>query len=177
MDAEGRWRRGEGQEEGVGFLGDNTSENEGDCIKQLRNPSHIRRGARSTTRPVSLRKGKAISKAVNTHIFEPLLDSVQAIESFGGIHPNTKLNEDENRYSRVLDHIEAAATERLQDQRKLAYTKAEAAQLVSLSKRTIDNLIAQKELTVRRIGRRVVVPHTALVALLRSDSYTMTRKA
>jgi excisionase family DNA binding protein len=55
---------------------------------------------------------------------------------------------------------------------KFAYSKAEAAKMISVSLRTIDNLIAQKELTARKIGRRVVVPHSSIVALLRSDSRT-----
>ncbi len=60
---------------------------------------------------------------------------------------------------------------------KLAYSKLEAASLLSVSLRTIDNLIAQKEITVRRIGRRVVVPATSLAAILRCDSYTMKKAA
>jgi len=60
---------------------------------------------------------------------------------------------------------------------KLAYSKAEAAKLLSVSARTIDNLIALKELTVRRIGRRVLVPHTSITAFLRCDHDTMAAKA
>ena len=55
---------------------------------------------------------------------------------------------------------------------KLAYSKAEAADAIGVSVRTIDNLIAVKQLTVRRIGRRVIIPLSSLTALLRSDSYT-----
>ena len=60
---------------------------------------------------------------------------------------------------------------------KLAYTKIEAASLLSISVRTIDNLIAQKELTVRHFGRRVVIPATSITALLRGDRYTMPKAA
>lgn len=60
---------------------------------------------------------------------------------------------------------------------RLAYTKAEAALALSLSLRTIDNLIAAKELTVRRIGRRVLIPSSALRALLRCDHDTMQAAA
>lgn len=52
---------------------------------------------------------------------------------------------------------------------KLLYTKAEAAALLSVSLRTIDTLISLKELPVRRIRRRVLIPHTALVAFIRYD--------
>ena len=60
---------------------------------------------------------------------------------------------------------------------KLAYTKQEASSLLSISVRTIDNLIAQNELTVRRIGRRVIIPATSIAALLRCDSRTMAKAA
>jgi len=59
---------------------------------------------------------------------------------------------------------------------KLAYSKIEAAKLISVSVRTIDNLIAMKEITVRRIGRRVLVPHTSITAFLRRDHDTMLAK-
>ena len=55
---------------------------------------------------------------------------------------------------------------------RIAFTKAEAAKALGLSLRTIDNLIAAKELTVRRIGRRVIIPSTSLQALIRGDHST-----
>jgi excisionase family DNA binding protein len=58
---------------------------------------------------------------------------------------------------------------------RLAYTKVEAAKALGLSLRTIDNLIAAKELTVRRIGRRVVIPATGLQTLIRCDRRTGRR--
>lgn len=58
---------------------------------------------------------------------------------------------------------------------RLAFTKVEAAKTLGLSLRTIDNLIAAKEFTVRRIGRRVVIPVTALQALIRGDHPTGRR--
>lgn len=60
---------------------------------------------------------------------------------------------------------------------RLAFTKAEAAKALGLCLRTIDNLIAAKELTVRRIGRRVVIPATSLQALIRCDHPTGRRRA
>jgi excisionase family DNA binding protein len=59
---------------------------------------------------------------------------------------------------------------------RFAYTKVEAAKALGLSLRTIDNLIAAKELTVRRIGRRVIIPATSLQALIRSDRRTGQRR-
>ncbi len=60
---------------------------------------------------------------------------------------------------------------------RLAYTKAEAALALGISVRTIDNLIAAKELTGRRIGRRILIPATALAAFLRYDHDTSRRAA
>lgn len=48
-------------------------------------------------------------------------------------------------------------------------SKKDAAALLGVCPRTIDNLIAAKELPCRRIGRRVLVPYTALVAFARRD--------
>jgi len=52
---------------------------------------------------------------------------------------------------------------------KLLHTKAEAASMLSVSLRTVDTLIALKELPVRRIRRRVLIPHTALINFIRHD--------
>jgi excisionase family DNA binding protein len=60
---------------------------------------------------------------------------------------------------------------------KLAYTKSEAGQMLSVSLRTIDNLIAMKELTVRRVGRRVIIPATSITAFLRIDHCTTMKAA
>lgn len=48
-------------------------------------------------------------------------------------------------------------------------SKKEAASALSLCVRTIDNLIARKELPCRRIGRRTLIPYSALVAFARRD--------
>lgn len=55
---------------------------------------------------------------------------------------------------------------------KMAYRMNEVAEMLSISLRTVETLIAQKQLLARRIGRRVVVPHTALASFLRQDHYT-----
>jgi excisionase family DNA binding protein len=52
---------------------------------------------------------------------------------------------------------------------KLLHTKAEAASMLSVSLRTIDTLISLKELPVRRIRRRVLIPHVALISFSRHD--------
>jgi excisionase family DNA binding protein len=51
-------------------------------------------------------------------------------------------------------------------------SKRDAARALSISLRTLDNLIASKELAVRRVGRRCLIPRTALEAFARRDHST-----
>jgi excisionase family DNA binding protein len=60
------------------------------------------------------------------------------------------------------------------DQPVLVSKKAAAA-LLSISLRTLDNLIASKEIPVRRIGRRVVLSRRALDVFARRDHLTKPR--
>ncbi len=55
---------------------------------------------------------------------------------------------------------------------KLLYTRQEAAEILSLSVRTIDTLIATHQMQVRRIGRCVRVPADALYSAIRKDRST-----
>jgi excisionase family DNA binding protein len=50
--------------------------------------------------------------------------------------------------------------------------KREAARLLSVSLRTIDNLLARHELPYRRIGRRVLISSKALEQFVRRDHPT-----
>ena len=52
----------------------------------------------------------------------------------------------------------------------LLYTKRDAAKLLSLSLRTIDNLIWRKELKAKRIGRRVLIPAAELRRIATPDN-------
>ena len=54
----------------------------------------------------------------------------------------------------------------------LAMSKVEAAQMLGVSVRTVDRLIALKELPVRRLGRRVLIPRNSLQTLLQADHPT-----
>ena len=54
----------------------------------------------------------------------------------------------------------------------LAFSKLEAARMLGVSLRTVDRLIAMKQLPVRRLGRRVLVPRSGLQTLLRTDRRT-----
>lgn len=57
---------------------------------------------------------------------------------------------------------------------KVTLSKPEAARMLGISLRTIDRLIALKELPVRRFGRRVLIPRASLESFLRSDHPTQT---
>jgi excisionase family DNA binding protein len=52
---------------------------------------------------------------------------------------------------------------------KLAVNRAEAARLLSVSLRTLDGLMARKEISFRRIGRRVVFAVVELERFLQKD--------
>jgi len=54
----------------------------------------------------------------------------------------------------------------------LALSKPEAARMLGVSVRTVDRLIALKQLPVRRLGRRVLIPRNGLQSLLRADHPT-----
>ena len=52
---------------------------------------------------------------------------------------------------------------------KILISKRDAALALSLSIRTIENLIARKELTARRVGRRTLVVASSLESFARKD--------
>ena len=54
----------------------------------------------------------------------------------------------------------------------LLVSKKSAASMLAISLRTLDNLIAAKEIPVRRIGRRVVVSRRAIEDFARRDHVT-----
>ena len=51
-------------------------------------------------------------------------------------------------------------------------SKKDAAKALSISLRTLDNLIAAKALIVRKIGSRVLIPRRALDEFARRDHFT-----
>jgi len=57
----------------------------------------------------------------------------------------------------------------MQLQVKILYTKREAAQLLSISVRSLDYLIFSQQLPARRIGRRVLVHRDAIEQFARRD--------
>ena len=52
---------------------------------------------------------------------------------------------------------------------KLLVGREEAAEMLSISRRSVDNLLAQKRLTFRRIGSRVLIPVSDLRRFSRAD--------
>jgi excisionase family DNA binding protein len=59
---------------------------------------------------------------------------------------------------------------------KLAVSTREAAQMLSVSPRTIQNYIAAKLLPARKIGRRTVISVKALEVFLRTDHASPLRR-
>jgi len=57
---------------------------------------------------------------------------------------------------------------------KLAVNTREAARMLSVSPRTIQNYITAKRLHVRKIGRRTVIPMQSLKAFLAADQPSMS---
>jgi excisionase family DNA binding protein len=54
----------------------------------------------------------------------------------------------------------------------LLHNKRESARLIGLSERMIHTLIATKQIRVRRVGRRVLIPHTELLKFSRPERST-----
>jgi hypothetical protein len=52
---------------------------------------------------------------------------------------------------------------------RLLYSRAETAYQWSLSVRAVDYLIAEGKVRVRRIGGRILIPHSELLRLARTD--------
>jgi excisionase family DNA binding protein len=59
---------------------------------------------------------------------------------------------------------------------KLLFSKKEAAELLGISLRTVENLITRKELTSRRIGRRRMIPASTLAQFVRRDTPLISGK-
>lgn len=53
--------------------------------------------------------------------------------------------------------------------RPLLVTKKQAAALLAVSVRTIENLLAQKQLPFRKLGKRTLIPYSAVAQLARRD--------
>jgi len=56
---------------------------------------------------------------------------------------------------------------------KLLFSKREAAHMLSVSPRTLDTLIANRRLPVRRVHKRVLIHRTDLHGFARKDHYDL----
>ena len=56
-----------------------------------------------------------------------------------------------------------------QDAPRLLYSRKEAARQISVSIRSLDYIIASKQLDTRRIGKKVLIPHGELVRYARGN--------
>jgi excisionase family DNA binding protein len=90
---------------------------------------------------------------------EPLLNDSQATLEFGGTRC----------FEAPTDPPVAAADP---SRFKLQYSRVEAAQMLSIGVRTLDRLIAEKQLPVRRVGRRVLITRDALERFIKRDHET-----
>jgi len=54
---------------------------------------------------------------------------------------------------------------------RLLYDRKEAARQLSVSIRSLDYLIAGKQLHTRRIGKKILIPHGELVRFSRGDHF------
>lgn len=57
----------------------------------------------------------------------------------------------------------------ISSEEKLLVGRVEAAEMLSISARALDYLVANKQLTTRRIGTRVLIPTSELRRFSRSD--------
>jgi excisionase family DNA binding protein len=65
--------------------------------------------------------------------------------------------------------IRGCETNELNARGPLLVSKRQTAELLGVCLRTVDNLIANKELPCLRIGKRVLVKHSSLLAFIRRD--------
>jgi excisionase family DNA binding protein len=54
----------------------------------------------------------------------------------------------------------------------MLYDRKEAARQLSISVRSLDYLIANRQLAFRRVGRKILIPHAELVRFARRDHFS-----
>jgi excisionase family DNA binding protein len=72
----------------------------------------------------------------------------------------------------ITQPIASAAVNKELFEFKLQYSRNEAAEMLGISLRTLDRLIAEKQITVRRIGKRVLITRDTLNNFVRRDHQT-----
>jgi excisionase family DNA binding protein len=68
------------------------------------------------------------------------------------------------------DQLKKGATRaRIEPEQKLLVGRCEAAEMLSISERALDYLVANKQISTRRIGTRVLIPTSELRRYSRGD--------
>ncbi len=57
---------------------------------------------------------------------------------------------------------------------KLLYSRKDAAYALSISVRSLDYLIANKQLNTRKLGKKVMISHSELSRFARADHHSLT---
>jgi hypothetical protein len=73
----------------------------------------------------------------------------------------------------MLIDLQAAADDR--EVQKLLYSRRDAAFALSISIRSLDYLIANKELKFRKLGKKVLIPAGSLTQYARADHTCLTQ--
>ena len=60
---------------------------------------------------------------------------------------------------------------------RMLYSRTEAARQLSISVRSLDYLIAGKQLDTRRIGKKVLITHASLVRFSQGNHYAITSRS
>ena len=76
---------------------------------------------------------------------------------------------------RCFSQPEADISTMEQKATRLLYDREESARQLSISVRSLDYFIAAKRITVRRVGRKVLIPHSELVRFARADHFGPVR--
>ena len=66
----------------------------------------------------------------------------------------------------VLNNLFGAADEAPP---RMLYSRKEAAYQLCISERALDYLVSKKEIAVRRMGKKILIPHAELVKFSRKD--------
>jgi hypothetical protein len=77
-----------------------------------------------------------------------------------------------NPFTAIVNLTAAAASTDLPT--KILYDRKSAAFALSISVRSLDYLIANKQLNTRKLGKKIMIPHAELVRFARADHHSLT---
>jgi excisionase family DNA binding protein len=76
-------------------------------------------------------------------------------------------------YGCIIDSLMAAAD--TSSPQKFLYTRHETAKAIGVSLRSVDHLLANKQLAFRRVGKKVLIPTAELARFARADHRFLTQ--